>query len=168
MNILDVIKERCSVRSFSAKAVEKDKLDYVLEAVRMAPSAVNYQPIRFYVVHSEPMLGEIKSCYGREWINSAPIVIVACGDHNTGWHRADGKDHTDIDTAIAVDHLTLAATEAGLGTCWVCNFDAVRCASVLNLPEGVEPVALVPLGYPSSVCRTIKKRKEADEIITYL
>ncbi len=167
-SLLDIVKRRCSVRDFSSKPVEKGTLEYILEAARMAPSAVNIQPISLYVIQSEPLLSEIKSCYGREWIHNAPVVIVACGDHRAGWHRADGKDHTDIDVAIAVDHLTLAATEMGIGTCWVCNFDAERCSYILGLSECVEPVVLIPMGYPTVPCQTVKKRKSMDEIVRYL
>ena len=79
----------------------------------------------------------------------------------------DGKDHTDIDVAIAVDHLTLAAVDMGLGSCWICNFDARKCAQVLYLPEGVEPIAMVPIGYAATDERPLKKRKSHDELFVY-
>ena len=101
-----------------------------------APSAVNFQPWRFRIVTDEAVLKALYSCYKREWLATAPCIIVACVDHNESWHRrADNKDHADIDIAIAVEHLCLAAAEQGLGTCWVCNFDAPQCSEVLGLPE---------------------------------
>ena len=104
------------------------------------PSAVNFQPWRFRIVTDEAVLKALYSCYKREWLATAPCIIVACVDHNESWHRrADNKDHADIDIAIAVEHLCLAAAEQGLGTCWVCNFDAPQCSEVLGLPENLEP-----------------------------
>ena len=105
------------------------------------------------------------SCYKREWLATAPCIIVACVNHNESWHRrADNKDHADIDIAIAVEHLCLAAAEQGLGTCWVCNFDTPRCSEVLGLPENLEPAVLIPVGYAEDE-PTEKKRKPLNEIL---
>lgn len=145
----DLAKIRHSVRAYTARAIEKEKLEYVMECVRLAPSAVNFQPWHFYIVRSEEGKQKLQQCYPRDWFNTAPLYILACADHHRSWHRKpDGKDHADIDIAIAVEHLCLAAAEVGLGTCWVCNFDAALCRSLLNLPEHLEPVVIIPLGYP--------------------
>lgn len=166
---IDLVKQRYSVRSYDERPVEKEKLDYIMECVRLAPSAVNFQPWHFYVVTDKEKLQAVKSAYHREWIQNAPCVIVACVDHNVAWHRsADNKDHSDIDIAIAVEHLCLAATEQGLGTCWVCNFDAVLCSEVLSLPENVELAVLIPIGYTPNTEVPQKKRKGIDEICSYL
>ena len=112
----------------------------------------------------------VEGRYQREWFADAPACVVACADHTRSWHRPnDGKDHADIDVAIAVDHLTLAAAEVGLGTCWVCNFDAKRCAAILHLPADVVPVVLVPMGYAAAenVVPT-KKRKSPAELFTFV
>ena len=104
------------------------------------------------------------SCYKREWIQTAPCIVVACIEHEESWHRrADNKDHGDIDIAIAVEHLCLAAAEQGLGSCWVCNFDAERCRELLALPESLEPAVLIPLGYAADEALA-KKRKPMEEI----
>ena len=96
---------------------------------------------------------------------TAPCIIVACTNHEESWHRrADNKDHADIDIAIAVEHLCLAATEQGLGTCWVCNFDASQCSTVLGLPEYIEPAVLIPVGYAEDE-PVEKKRKMLNEIL---
>ena len=92
---------------------------------------------------------------------------MACGNHQISWKRNDGKDHCDIDVAIAVEHIMLAATELGLGTCWVCNFDAKMCAEILNLPKEWEPIAIIPIGY-SDTAVVEKKRKPIDEIVEYI
>lgn len=169
MNLLEIMKKRCSIRQYASAPVEAEKMDYLLEAMRSAPSAVNFQPWYFIVVSRPEGLARIRACYPREWFASAPLYIIVCADHSQSWKRAsDGKDHADIDAAIAAEHLCLAAAEQGLGTCWVCNFDAARCKEYFRLPASVEPVALVPVGYPlhpSLFEDAPKKRKSLQEIV---
>ncbi len=167
---LELAKNRYSCRSYQHKSIPPEVLTRVLEAVRVAPSAVNYQPYYFVVVSSETLRQKIATCYPRPWIGTAPVIIVACGDHSHSWRRADGKDHCDIDVAIAIDHLTLAATDNGLATCWVCKFDAMLCASLLELPAHVSPVALIPIGYPADEVnpnRHNEKRKELADLVRW-
>ncbi|MGN0186735.1 MAG: nitroreductase family protein [Paludibacteraceae bacterium] len=171
MMFSELAEKRYSLRQFDAtRAVEQAKIDYLLQCARLAPSAVNLQPYRFYVVTDRRRLNDLCTCYQREWFAAAPLCVVACADHTQSWHRPnDGKDHADIDVAIAVDHLTLAAAEVGLGSCWVCNFDAKRCAELLQLPSHIEPVVLVPIGY--AVADTVipsKKRKSATDLFACL
>lgn len=168
MIFIDLVAKRFSIRRYKDKPVEQEKLDYILRAAALAPSAVNFQPLRFYVVRTAEMLHNIQKCYPRPWFTGFHTCIVVCGDHSQGWHRADGKDHTDIDVAIATDHLTLAATEQGLGTCWVCNFDVERCTEVLGLPSHIEPVVLVPIGYEADGAEHEKKRKRLEELVQYV
>lgn len=172
MNLLELMKKRCSIRQYDASApVEPEKLDYLLEAMRLAPSAVNFQPWYFLVIDDADGCGRVRECYPRDWFASAPLYIVVCADHSQSWKRAsDGKDHADIDAAIATEHLCLAAAEQGLGTCWVCNFDVTRCKRNFRLPEQVEPVALVPVGYPLAAAmfdEAPKKRKPLSEIVKW-
>ncbi len=170
MKFLELAKKRYSSRKYKKKEVEKDKLLQILEAGRVAPSARNQQPWHFVVVRNKEVLSEIKKCYTREWIQNVPAIIVACGDHRSSWRRADGKDHCDIDISIAIDHMTLAATELELATCWICKFDVMRCAAILELPEGIEPIALLPVGYPDDKTkpdRHDKKRKALKEIVRW-
>lgn len=167
MHFFELIKKRYSVRGFKNTAVEPEKLKLVMEAARLAPSAVNFQPWKFLVITDKKMLNELSKTYSREWFKTAPTCIVACGNHQTSWKRNDGKDHCDIDVAIAVEHIMLAATELGLGTCWVCNFDAKMCAEILNLPKEWEPIAIIPIGY-SDTAVVEKKRKPIDEIVEYI
>lgn len=169
MNFKDLVLKRYSVRQYKDVPVEREKLDMVLEAGRMAPSAVNYQPWQFIVVRDPEILAKLHGCYSREWFKAAPVVIVVCGDHSEGWHRtSDGKDHTDIDVAIAVDHMTLQAVELGLGTCWVCNFNPFLSKDVLNLPDHLEAIAMLPIGYPSDndvLSSKSKSRKPLSQIL---
>jgi len=169
MNFDKLVLTRYCVRKFSTKMVEEEKLEIILEAARKAPSAVNFQPFKLYVIKSEKTLTEIKECYHRSWINTAPIIIVVIGLHDSAWKRAqDLKDYTDIDSAIAIDHMTLQAADLGLGTCWVCNFDAEKCSAVLKLKSTEEPIALIPLGYPESDDIPVKKRKGLDELVIWM
>ena len=168
MTFRDLAEARFSLRNYDSRPVEQEKIDCLLECVRVAPSAVNFQPCVFYVVTDQVLLAQLQDCYNRDWFKTAPMCIVACGNHQQAWHRKlDGKDHTDIDVAIAVDHLTLAAVDMGLGSCWICNFDAQKCAQVLDLLEGVEPIAMVPIGYAATDERPLKKRKSHDELFVY-
>lgn len=171
MSLLTIAKERYSVRSYKDIPVEKEKILKIMEAARVAPSACNYQPWQFKVVQKKEMLSKVASSYSGSWIKEAPVIVVVCGDHRQSWHRNDGKDHMDIDIAIAVDHLTLAAADMGLGTCWICAFDAKKCHKILELPEHIEPVALIPVGYPAVKCnpdRHETKRKKLEKIVEWL
>lgn len=115
MSFLELTKKRYSVRKYKDEPVEREKLLQVLEAARYAPSACNYQPWHFIVVTDEELKNRIAETYPRDWFREAPVVIVACGDHSASWKRGDGKDHCDVDLAIAIEHMALAAADLGLG-----------------------------------------------------
>lgn len=168
MNFLDIAKNRFSCRNYKPDPIEEDKLLKVINAIQVAPSAVNYQPWHFIIIRLPENKAKVFEAYHRTWFQTAPIVIVACGDRNQSWKRSDGKDHLDIDLAIAIDHLMLQATELGLATCWICNFNTTLLRSNLDLPENLEPVALIPIGYPNEVNdpnRHESKRKPYYEFI---
>lgn len=171
MEFIELAKKRYSSRKYLNKKIEKDKIYKVLEAGRIAPSAVNFQPWQFIVIEDEANLKKLWETYDREWIKEAPVLIIICGDHKKSWKRKkDGKDHCDIDAAIAADHITLQATELGLATCWVCNFDKDKCSEILKLPENIEPIVILPLGYPADevdVNRHEKLRKKIDEVVSW-
>ncbi len=135
-----------------------------MECVRFAPSAVNKQPWKFRIISNEDDRKKICQCYNREWITTAPVVVIALILHDEEWVRSDGKHHGDIDIAIAVEHLCLAAAEQGLGTCWVCNFDAELCHQSFNLAQNEEPAVLIPIGYPADEQKE-KRRKPLEEIV---
>ncbi len=169
-SFLELAKARSSVRNYLDKPVEEEKLQYILECGRVAPSAANYQPWHIILIREPGMRRKLGATYNRAWFLMAPVVLVICGDHTAGWKRADGKDHTDIDAAIIIDHMTLAAAEQGLGTCWICNFDAALCRKELRLPENLEPVAYLPIGYPGISGDDHARhpnRKSMNEIIHY-
>ena len=162
-NFLDLVKNRYSCRDYQPKCVEQEKVDYIMECVRFAPSAVNKQPWLFRMISDEAGKAKLQQCYNRDWFKTAPMYIIASILHDEEWVRADGKHHGDIDIAIAVEHLCLAAAEQGLGTCWVCNFDAVLCKDLFQLPAQEEPAVLIPLGYAADEPK-IKQRKAIEEI----
>ena len=166
MEFSELIEKRYSVRAYRPDPVEDGKLQQVLEAARLAPTAANQQPFQFIVIHTAGREAELKRIYNRDWFGQAPLVICACGIPAQGWVRRDGKNYSDVDVAIAMDHLVLAATNAGLGTCWVAAFDPDAAREVLGLPEGVEPIAFTPLGYPADRPKP-KKRKALSELVRY-
>ncbi len=169
MQLIDLIKKRYSVRSYQDKPVEPEKLEKVLEAARFAPTAKNLQPFRFIVIENDIDKQHVMNAYPRKWASEVPIFIVVCVDHAQAWRRPDGKSYGDLDAAIAVDHMTLAAAELGLGTCWVGYFDAYMLSQALKLPEGIEPVVVLPIGYPKTeeVPERHLKRKSLDELVEY-
>ncbi|MDF1574596.1 MAG: nitroreductase family protein [Bacteroidales bacterium] len=170
-HFIELAKSRYSCRSYEARPVEQEKLTLILEAGRVAPSAVNFQPWHFYVIREKHDLERFYEAYHREWFRTAPCVIVVCADHSRSWKRKDdGKDHADVDIAIATDHMTLQAAELGLATCWICNFNVEKTRELLKLPGHREPVVILPLGYPLDRAdpeRHRDKRKPLSEIVSY-
>jgi len=162
----ELIARRYSVRAYKPDPVEEEKLQQVLEAARLAPTAANRQPFRLIVIHTSGREAELKRIYDRDWFVQAPLVICACAVPAEGWVRRDGKRYTDVDVAIVMDHLVLAATNVGLGTCWIAAFDPDAAREVLGLPDDVEPIALTPLGYPADSPRP-KERKPLSELVKY-
>lgn len=163
MSIMELVQRRYSVRAYRPDPVEEDKLNYVLEAARLAPTAGNRQPLRLIVIHTVGKEAELRVVYNRDWFVQAPTLICACAVPSEAWVRCDGKNYSDVDVAIAMDHLVLAAAEQGLGTCWVAAFDPVAAKSLLHLPEGIEPIVFTPLGYPMDTPKP-KKRKTLAEL----
>ncbi len=166
MQFLELARQRYSVRAYKNEPVEEEKLDYVLNAMRLAPTAVNHQPFRFIILPTANKRETIIDIFHKEWIADAPLIICACGIPSKGWQRSDGVDFTPIDVAIATDHLILAATEIGLGTCWVASFDTRKLRTLLGIPETAVPYIVTPLGYPN-VAPEAKERKPLSAIVRY-
>ena len=173
MNFKEICKDRYSVRSYLSKEIEKEKIDYILECARLAPSAANRQPWLFYVVTNKEVCEGLHNAYPRDWFAEAPLYIVICKDTAQSWKRtnSDGKDHADIDIAIAAEHLCLAALEQSLGACWVCNFDPQMVRDTLKIEDpSVEPVVIFPIAYIDEANSKHPKRvrKEISEIVKWL
>jgi len=166
MSFLELAKKRYSVRAYKPDPVEDDKLQKVLEAARLAPTACNIQPFQLIVIHTEGRETELQRIYSDPWFVEAPIVICACGIPSESWVRSDGKNYWEVDVTIAMDHLILAAADLGLGTCWVGAFKPDVAREVLNLPDDVEPIAFTPLGYPDDQPGH-KFRKSINELVRY-
>ena len=166
MEFQKLIKNRYSVRSYQNRPVEDEKLNKVLEAAHLAPTAANKQPFKLIVVKTPGKKEDLKRIYHADWFSEAPLVICACAIPSKGWTRRDGRCYVDVDVAIAMDHLILAAADSGLGTCWIAAFDAQAAREILKLPDGVEPLLFTPLGYPADEPQP-KSRKRLRELVRY-
>jgi len=164
----ELIRKRYSVRAYKLIPVPDEALQQVLEAGRLAPTAANRQPVQIIVIHTAGCEAELRRIYHREWFVKAPLVLGVCSVPREAWARGmfDGKSYADVDAAIVMDHVVLAATALGLGTCWVAAFDPAAAREVLGLPDGVEPVAFTPLGYPADRPGP-KERKPLAELVHY-
>jgi len=145
MNFIEIAKKRYSVRNYSSKKVEKEKLDKILQAAHVAPTAANLQPVHLIAVESKEGLEKISKGAN---IYNAPLAIIVCADHNKAWVRPfDQKQTGDIDAAILTDHMMLEATELGLGTVWVCYFQPDVIRKEFDLPDNLEPINILVIGY---------------------
>jgi nitroreductase len=166
MEFMDLIRKRYSVRAYKSTPVEEEKLEKVLEAAVLAPTAANRQAFRLIVVRTTGRETDLKRIYARDWFVQAPIVVCACGVRGESWVRKDGKNYADIDTTIAFDHLILAAHDLGLGTCWIAAFDPDAAREILKLSVELEPLAFTPLGYPADQWKP-KKRRPVTALVEY-
>ena len=167
MDFMDVVNQRYSCRGYAARPIEEAPLARIFEAVRRAPSACNRQPCKFLVVTGAELRASICAVYPKAWLAQAPVIVVALGHREQAWKRLDGTSAHVIDTVIAMEHLVLAATAEGLGTCWVCAFDQADLHRRLGLGPEWDVVALTPLGYPADPGRGTA-RKPIAEIIERL
>lgn len=166
MDFLELVRRRFSVRAYEKRGVPEDKLEAVIEAGRLAPSAANRQAWRFIVVRDEGQRHALGEAYPRDWFWTAPVILVVCVEPAKAWVRADGKNYADVDGAIAMDHMTLCAADLGLGTCWIGAFEPTKVRRILGIPESVEPLAMTPLGYPAEPVRA-KSRKPVHDVVCY-
>ena len=166
MNFNELIKKRYSVRAYKSDCVEEEKLQQLLEAARLAPTAANRQPFQFIVVHTKGKEAELKRIYEPDWFTQPPLVICVCAVPSQAWSRIDKKNYSEVDATIAMDHLILAAADLGLGTCWIAAFNPAAARQVLGLPDNVEPIAFTPLGYPADEPRE-KRRKPLSQLLRY-
>lgn len=157
MDFTKVVKKRRSIRQYKADPVEDKVITEILESARLAPSAGNHQPCHFIVVKD----AETKKALGlREWAVEAPVIIVGCTDAalSQNWHL--------VDFGIAFEHIVLAATNRGLGTCWMGRLDNDTIKKTLAIPETIRVVAITPLGYPDEEPEP-KERKSLPEMVHY-
>ncbi len=169
MDFLTLAKERYSVRKFKPEPIPEPELVAVLSAGRLAPTACNLQPQRIFVIRSSESLAKIRRCSSCHF--DAPVVLMICYDRSESWKRSfDGFDAGAMDATIVTTHLMLAAAEQGLGTTWVCFFDPKKLRQEFSLPEQLEPVALLPIGFPAddAVANPVHfKRKELSQTVFF-
>jgi nitroreductase len=166
VDVFTAINDRYSVRGYKPDPVSHEDLAKVLEAARQAPTAANRQPFRIVVLHTAGREEELARVYGRRWFTQAPLVIAFVAVPGEAWRRMDDKPYDEVDATIAMDHLVLAATALGLGTCWIAAFDPAAAREVLCLPAEVEPIAFTPLGYPDKE-RAKTGRRPLEELVKY-
>ena len=165
MALLDVIRKRYSCRAYQDKSVEQDKLDCILEAARLAPSARNMQDWRFVVVTDKAIKSQVAATTNRpEVFEKAGVIIAACSnsDHVMRCGQAIGP----IDVSIALEHICLQAADLGLGTCWIGSFDADKVRQILEIPENVVIIELMTVGYPAD-SKPEPKREPIEKIVCY-
>ncbi len=177
MEFESVIKTRESIRNYSDKLVEDEKIHYVIECARRAPSCINRQCWHFIVVNDKEIIEALSTTsLINRWLKNVPVIIVACGDTRQSCVIND-INYFIVDVSIAFEHLVLAATDGGLGTCWIAGFDGKKVKELLKIPEYIQVIALTPLGYPAEkkgfvekVTKVVvqsKKRKSIAEIVHF-
>jgi len=174
MEFENVIKLRESIRDYSDKKVEDEKINFVLECARFSPSWTNKQCWHFIIVKDKKIINDLsKTSIINRWLKNAPVIIVACGDPKQSGFRNDIQYYI-VDISIALEHIVLAATDKGLGTCWIGGFNEKKVKKILKIPKNIRVIALTPLGYVAEKKQIIgkiakvvtqsKKRKPLDKI----
>ena len=169
MDFLSIAKQRYSVRSYTKQAVEKEKLEKILEAAHVAPTAANLQPVHLIVVESQEGLAKIGRAAN---IYGAPLAVIVCADHEKAWVRPfDKKQTVDIDASIVTDHMMLQAAESGLGSVWICYFEPGVISREFELPDNLEPVNILAIGYSNEEAadpnRHDKMRIPISQLVSY-
>lgn len=149
MNFSELAKSRYSVRAYDSRPVEDEKLERIIEAGRVAPTACNFQPQRIFVVKSEENRQRLASIC--RFTFDAPVILVVAYDRDACWKnkRMEGHPSGETDAAIVTTHMMLAAFEEGIGSCWVGVFNSEEVKATLGLPENLTVTALMPMGYPA-------------------
>lgn len=168
MNFLDFAAKRYSVRDFAPTPIEDDKIQMILEAARLAPTACNYQPQKIYVLKSEKALAAARSV--TRFLFNAPMAFMICVDDTQVWHSPmePGYSTADMDGSIVCTHMMLEAWDLGIGSVWVRGFDSRELAKAFDLPEHIKPVCLLPVGYPSETSKPAGMHKASKKIIDFV
>jgi len=166
MQFQELIRARRSIRGYRPDPVPEAALGRMLEAARIAPTAANCQPFKLIVVMDASTRAHLREAYDRDWFWSAPMIIVGCAETERAWQRFDGFNAAEVDLSIVMDHLILAATDEGLGTCWICHFDESKVREILGIPPDVRVIAMTPVGFPAAQPRPFQ-RKPAEELFRH-
>ncbi len=154
MNILEAVKERRSIRKFLPKQIPDLILEDLKEALIWAPSAGNLQARKFYFVFDSKTKEKLaKAALDQNFIAKAPLSIVACADGQIGLHYGERGVNLYClqDVAASIMGMMLVAHNTGLGSVWIGAFDEKQVSKILDLPDNLRPVSIVPIGYPASV-----------------
>ena len=167
-SLMNLIETRRSIRSYKSQEVEEEKLNYILQAFRKAPSAKNLQPWKLIIIKDRKKISDLAiACNNQTFLSEAPVLIVACAKEDEAYGVMGGYMNSyPIDIALALEHLILAATEKGLGTCWIGAFKEKLVKDLLDVPENVRVVAITPVGYPAGEGGA-RGRKPLTEIVCY-
>ena len=148
MTFLELAEDRYSVRSYSDRPIEQEKMDRILRAGQIAPTAVNFQPQKIYVLKSSEALQKVRTV--TRFAYNAPVVLLVCVDQTQVWRSSsEPYDTGEMDASIVCTHMMLEAWELGIGSVWVRGFDSRQVAKVFGLPKHIKPICLLPIGYPS-------------------
>lgn len=152
MSFLELATDRYSVREFSSRPVEDGKIKKILEAAKVAPTAVNYQPQKLYVIKSPEAVEKLA---GIRNIFGAPLAIIICYDDTLSWKNGKDNEHDsgEVDASIVTTHMMLQAWELGIGSCWIGSFNPMEVSKTFDIPANEHPVAILPLGYPAEGCK---------------
>ena len=165
MSVAEVIKNRYSCRKYADKTIEKEKLDVIMDAARLAPSAKNLQDWRFVLVTDEKAKQDLATAACEQmFLADAGAIIVACGVND--YVMRGGQKIGPIDISIALEHIALQATELGLATCWIGSYDAAKVRKLMGIPKNAEIIELMGLGYPADEIRG-KNRLKSKEIFCF-
>ncbi|ADY55266.1 nitroreductase [Syntrophobotulus glycolicus DSM 8271] len=163
MDFITLAKERYSVRQFNPKPIEQEKLELVLKAGQLAPTAANVQPQRILVLNREAELVKLKECTPYHF--NAPAALLVCYDKTVSWRRKyDQKDSGDVDASIVTTHMMLEAAAIGLGSTWVMYFDPEKMKEAYQIPDHFVPVALLVIGYPADDAAPAKMHRQRHAI----
>lgn len=149
MDFLQLATERYSVRSFSDRPIEPEKMEQILRAGLVAPTAVNFQPQKIYILKSKGALDKIQAI--TRFAYNAPVMLLFCADLSRAWRSPTepGYNTGEMDVSIVCTHMMLEAWEQGIGSVWVRGFDSRQVAEAFDLPQQIKPICLMPMGYPS-------------------
>lgn len=168
MDFLELVEERYSCRSFSTKEVEKEKIEKILKAAKLAPTARNLQPQRILVLTRKEQLEKLKGCTSYGW--NASVIMIIFYDKSVSYKRDkyDNKEFGDIDGSIVATHMMLEAQSLGLGTTYIGSFDPDKLIEIYKVPQNLIPVAILPIGYPSEEAKPSKLHSKRNKIAEFV
>lgn len=169
MEFEKLIAERYSVRSFKAEHLEQSVIDKIIEAGHKAPTGCNYQPQRILILNTDESIEKLKGCTKCHF--NAPTAMLVCHNKDESWvRRYDGALSSPVDAVIVTTHMMLAAQNQGVGSCWVMHFNPAAMRESFNIPDNIEPVALLVMGYPSDDAKPLDMHfqyRPVDEVVFY-